>query len=335
MLTINSSITEFAIIRNIQAGLARIPNDDFDNNFFYMTRESPEIWNSDRQNFIHNARPVPIHSHNDYWRRIPLFEALGSGCVSFEADVSLHNSDLLVGHTTQSLHSGSTLRSMYLEPLERMLKAQSLKATSGSWHGIYDRAPQQTVALLVDHKTAGAETFAALNAQLQPLRDLDFLTYWNGTDRVDRPLTIVASGNAPFESVVALDPMHRDIFWDAKLERLLSINDDFEVDPPRYGYNRSNSYFASTQWRNAKLYSYNNPAFPLPSTPAGKDISMSQIDQAKARGLVARYWDTPSGPTNSKDIVWRVLVEKKVGIINMDDLGEVRSRTIGWGNIEW
>lgn len=331
----NRCVFEFIWIQHIQAGLVRVPNDPFDITFGEeINQDSPEIWNTDRQSFIHNVIPVPVHSHNDYWRRIPLFEALGSGCISVEADVHLKNNDLLVGHSSMSLHSDSTLRSMYLEPLQRMLQTQNAGLPDGTWRGIFDRAPHQTVVLLIDHKTAGPETFAELDRQLQPLRDLDFLTYWNGKERIMRPLTVVASGNAPFESVQALNPMHRDIFWDAKLNLLTSVDDNFDVDPPVFAYNISNSYFASTEFKNARLYAWHNESLPLPSTPSSKDLAATQIDQARSRGLISRYWDTPSSPPNLRDIAWRVLVQLKVGIMNMDDLGAVRARASGWGKIE-
>jgi hypothetical protein len=278
--------------------------------------------------------PVPVHSHNDYEQRIPLFEALGSGCISVEADIHLRNSDLLIGHSSLGLHKGTNLRSMYLEPLQRMIEMQNANNTIGTWRGIFNKAPQQTVVLLIDHKSAGPETFEELDKQLQPLRDLDYLTYWNGTERVMRPLTIVASGNAPFKSVTALNPLHRDIFWDAKLERLLSIYDNPGADPPIYGYNRSNSYFASTEFRLAKLYTWHNESLTLPSAPVLKDVESSQLEQAKARGLISRYWNIPASPPNLRDIAWRVLVELQVGILNMDDMGAVRARAIGWGKIE-
>ncbi|CCH61972.1 hypothetical protein TBLA_0G00220 [Henningerozyma blattae CBS 6284] len=34
-----------------------------------------------------NVTPLPIHSHNDYWRDLPLFEALMYGSTSVEADI--------------------------------------------------------------------------------------------------------------------------------------------------------------------------------------------------------------------------------------------------------
>lgn len=60
-------------------------------------------------------------------------------------------------------------------------------------------------------------------------------------------------------------------------------------------------------------------------------MALTQIEQAKARGLLARYWDTPSKPPNVRDIAWRVLIDNGIGILNMDDMGLVRGRARGWG----
>lgn len=215
-----------------------------------------------------------------------------------------------------------------------MIETQNVEVPNGTWRGIFSLAPQQTLVLLIDHKTSGPETFAELHRQLQPLRDLDYLTYWNGTDRVMRQLTIVASGNAAFHSITTLDPTHRDIFWDAKLEQLTSAADDFDVEPVVYKYNPSNSYVASTEFRNARFYIWPNGTAPGADTPRLKDIAATQFEQAKARGLLARYYDTPAEPPNLRDIVWRVLVESGVGLMNMDDMGAVRDRANGWGRIQ-
>lgn len=300
----------------------RIANDPFDDWFGSEgSGNMPDVWSEDRQLFLRNVLPVPVHSHNDYERRLPLFEALGSGCISVEADVHLKDNDLLVGHSDKSLHKDTTLRSLYLEPLQRILEAQN--DGTGTRRGVYNHAPEQTLVLLVDLKTSGPETFAEIDAQLEPLRDLDFLTYWNGTTRIMRPLTVVASGNANVDDVLALNATHRDIFWDAKLERLVSIDDNPDSEPPTYKFNQSNSYFASTEFRNAMLYAY----------PAEYGATPSQLEQAKERGLLTRYWDTPTEPPNLREVVWRVLVDAGVGVLNVDDLGAVRERARGVGSI--
>jgi hypothetical protein len=111
--------------------------------------------------------------------------------------------DLLVGHSAKGLKATRSLRMMYLEPLLRMLDHRNSHRPNITFQdarrGIFVKDPKQTVVLLVDHKTSGKETFAELYLQLQPLRDLGYLTYWNGSDKFVRPLTIVAAGKAPFD----------------------------------------------------------------------------------------------------------------------------------------
>ncbi|KAG9568605.1 hypothetical protein KCU71_g2840, partial [Aureobasidium melanogenum] len=306
-----------AWIAHLTDGSRRLPGDRFDELFDpRIIKSGSSIWDSERQSLIRRAYPVAVHSHNDYWRRIPLFEALGSGCISIEADVHLRHSDLLVGHKSSHLRTEANLRAMYLNPLERILKARNTNMTTGDWHGMFELASHQTVVLLVDLKTEGRETLAVLSMQLQPLRDLGYLTHWNGTTRVLRPLTVVATGNAPFLN----NNTYRDIFWDAKLNCLVSEHDTLDY----YFYNLSNSYYASMQWSNALSQDVKTKVYG--------NIAM-QIEHAKARGLIARYWDTPVQPPNMRDMVWRTLMENGVGILNMDDMGIVRDRGKGWGYI--
>lgn len=329
------SFAQAVWLYRMYSGLRPYKNDSFDKLFpTEMSWSSPSIWDASSQNFIHNALPVPIHSHNDENRRIPLFEALGSGCISIEADVHLVKGQLLVGHSSSSLHAERNLSDMYLSPLLRMIQEQNPASLSGgSLRGIYNQDPGQTVVLLIDQKSDGAGPIEELYRQLSPLRDHDYLTYWNGTDRIIRPLTIVSSGSTPFEEILALDSTHRDIFWDAALDKLTSPEDDFSVDPPQYRYNISNSYFASTRWADATLFLLPESR-QWPSAQA-RDKAAPQVEQARSRGLLARYWETPSGPQNMRDLVWRILVVGlQVPIINMDDMNIVRDRATGWGMVQ-
>lgn len=258
---------------------------------------------------------------------------MASGCISVEADIHLSDGDLLVGHSPSGLRKSVTLRNMYLEPLQRMLHEcnANLPVQEDVWRGIFDSDTRKTLVLLVDYKSAKEQMFAELHSQLQPLRDLDYLTKWNGTHKAVRPLTIVVTGKAPFDSVLALPNDRRDIFWDAHLEALQSTIDDFSTDPPTYKYNQSNSHYASTQFRYAVIYRSPDESLRHPSTPREKDLAATQIEQAAARGLVSRYWDAPTHPPNLRESAWRYLLGAKIGLINMDDLGEVRDQARGWG----
>ena len=296
---------------------------------------NPDLWEEPYQTFVHDAHLVPVHSHNDYTHRIPLFEALASGCISVEADVHLKGGDLLIGHTSKGLRRSVNLRRMYLGPLQRMLDNRNaqLPANNGPLQGIFDSDTKQTLVLLVDQKSAGPQALAELYSQLQPLRDLDYLTYWNGTDKIIRPITIVTSGKAPFDSILALPNEHRDIFYDAPLEALPSQGDDFSTHTPTFKYNISNSHYASTQYVNAVTWRPSDTHYSYPPTPQGRDLAGSQIQQAASRGLLTRYWDVPTSPPNLRDAAWRHLTGANVGLLNMDELGEVRDRARGWGRI--
>jgi len=63
-----------------------------------------------------------IHSHNDYWRDVPLYTALSYGVVSVEADVWLVNGTLYIGHEVQALTPNRTFDGLYIQPLVQILR---------------------------------------------------------------------------------------------------------------------------------------------------------------------------------------------------------------------
>lgn len=295
-----------------------------------------------REALMHNVIPVRCHSHNDYWRSTPLFAALGSGCISVEADVWLYDENLYVGHDTGSLTREATLSGLYLDPLEKMLRSINSdtdigKSTTNGSHGVFTVDPSQNLVLLIDFKTAGAETFASVSTALSRLRNANWLTYWNGTYRIERPLTIVATGNAPFDLLTA-NTTYRDIFYDAPLNRL---DDPSDAAPPEsssrpdgevntddnhlgYKYNPSNSYYASTDFKG--IVGYLN-TFRI--TTSQVNALTGYMHQAELRGLVPRVWGTPRWPRNFRDHVWQILLEGGVGVLNVDDLRAARKGN--WG----
>ena len=346
-MTLRRCIVEFIYIRRLQAGLTRIPSDSYDNLFGYITSlQNAALWDDQHQAFIRRAKPVRVHSHNDFQHTLPLFEALGSGCISVEADVHWANvgqqgHDFYVGHTADSLRPDYRLGSLYLEPLRRLIETQNPdKGPHGRRRGIFDAAPEQTVVLLIDFKTPGWESLRALRAQLSPLRERGFLTYWNGTARVEGPLTIVVSGMI-WRSTILDDSMENygDVFLDADLSTLAleSYGEDYGSEPRPFTtyYNTSNSYLASTEYSKAKFGPYRDEYHDIYSIQLSdterRDLCASQFEQAKTRGLITRYYDIVSEPPNVQEQAIRNLTEEGVGLLNMDDLGLVRDGISSWG----
>lgn len=178
-----------------------------------------------------DLQPVRCHSHNDYWRPVPLRSAVEAGCTGVEADVWLFpdrsTDELFVGHSKASLTPARTFKSLYINPLVEILELQNPitpfhPELDSPRNGVFDTDPEQTLVLLVDFKTDGQELWSYVSEQLEPLRQRNYLTYFNGTSTITGPITVVATGNAPFNKVVQV-AHYRDIFFDAPLDLMANI----------------------------------------------------------------------------------------------------------------
>ena len=116
--------------------------------------------------------PKYIHSHNDYWRDVPVYSALSVGAVSVEADVWLYNGTLHVGHEQGALTSERTFQSLYINPILDTLHRQNPSSsflTSPTHNGVFDTDGTQTLFLFVDLKTDGPTTWPYVVRALEPL----------------------------------------------------------------------------------------------------------------------------------------------------------------------
>ncbi|KAJ8110490.1 hypothetical protein OPT61_g6680 [Boeremia exigua] len=259
-----------------------------------------------RDDFSVDLVPKNCHSHNDYWRRVPLYNALAAGCISIEADIWLtEDNELLVSHSWSSTTWHRTLQSLYLDPLANILDKRNVTTATKNEKevGVFDADPTVSVILLIDVKNDAYKTWSILLEQLQPFRHRDWLTYYDGSTLYQGPLTIVGTGDTPFELIQA-DSTDRIVFFDAPL---LSISDE--------QYNITNSYYASVEMKKAIGSIWFNK-------PSDKQIDKltEQIHAAEVKGLKSRYWGEPRWPISLRDKVWLKLTELGVGMLNVDDL---------------
>lgn len=267
-------------------------------------------------NFLQDVIPKPIHSHNDYWRKVPLFTAIHQGCTGVEADVWLvdDTNNLYVGHEQAALQGNRTFQSLYIQPLveilERANPTTSFYNGSGSYRGVFDTAPDQTLTLLVDVKTAGVGTWAEVVAQLEPLRQRGWLSYYADGTVHSRPITVVGTGNTPFEQLT--NAKYRDYFFDAPLTKLA------DHSAP---YNDQNSYYASVSFGSSI-----GKVWMGQLSPDQVEQIRTQVAQAHNRGLKARYWDLPAWPIQTRNMVWDVLVKEGVDMLNVDDVKTAAKR---------
>jgi len=119
---------------------------------------------------------IKVHSHNDYNRTKPFWEAYNGGASSIEVDVFLKNDTLFVAHDKDEIIQERTIKKMYFEPLKKIASLP--------------RDSQQTLQLLIDIKSDAIPTLDKLVRVLQSykvLRDSNFIT-------------LVISGNRPLIS---------------------------------------------------------------------------------------------------------------------------------------
>lgn len=95
--------------------------------------------------------PMLIHSHNDYQRNVPFYQAYAQGVASVEADIHYNDGALLVGHDDDEVTE--SIESMYLAPIAKYCR-------KNGGHPYADK--NKPLQLLVDIKESTEPTLSAL-----------------------------------------------------------------------------------------------------------------------------------------------------------------------------
>lgn len=172
------------------------------------------------ENLTRDTEIKPLHSHNDYWRKQPLFDALSYGCQSVEGDIwyfpekyevertvtettrdgeahntvatgVFENNEIYVGHNQVYLDPSLTLPKLYLDPLYRFLEYSNpefiykdknpITEDFVSKHGVFYNSPETPLYFWLDFKTDPHETYLALKPLLQRFIDKGYLAYYDTT----------------------------------------------------------------------------------------------------------------------------------------------------------
>ncbi|MEW9871788.1 hypothetical protein [Arthrobacter sp. HS15c] len=156
------------------------------------------------------GRPLAAaHAHNDYEHDRPLFDALEHGFTSVEADVWLVDGELLVAHDLEDAKPGATLESLYLDPLDELVRNQG--------HSVYPHW-DGSLQLLIDIKSEGEATYAAIEKELAGHPEI-MSRYSNGGTKTG-PVTAVISWNSPLATMQAQEK--RFGFYDGRSAELTS-----------------------------------------------------------------------------------------------------------------
>jgi len=114
-----------------------------------------------------------IHSHNDYYQKVPFWQAYSCGLNSIEIDIFLKNDSLYVTHSEDEIIKNRDIESLYLKPLRNALEL-----------GFRNNLPLQ---FLIDIKSDAKKT---LNKLIEILKNYPKL--------IENPsVDFVISGNRP------------------------------------------------------------------------------------------------------------------------------------------
>lgn len=232
------------------------------------------------------------HSHNDYLRERPLFDALDRGFCSVEADIFLVDGELLVAHDRDKCSPERTLDVLYLKPLWERFEAH------GSIH-----ARPAPFTLLVDIKADGADAFAALDRQLAAYDAM--LTHFTDTTTTPGAVTVIISGDRAVDTILQSNPRRAGI--DGRLSDLESALNPHQMP------------LISDNW--LKHFKWMGQG-EMPRDQADKLAAI--VTKVHDQGSRVRFWAIPQ-----RESLWRTLNDAGVDLLNADDLGKLQTLLVG------
>lgn len=206
--------------------------------------------------------PMLIHSHNDYMRNVPFWQAYSQTVYSIEADVFLKDGVLLVGHDAESLSPDMTFEALYLTPAVTMFDRNGGKPYAGG----------QPLQLMVELKSETVQTMEALAALLSRRPDV-----FDSTVNPDA-IKITITGNIPapedfgaWPEYISFDGSPDVEYTDSQLARVSVISADF-----------------------GNFSIWNGKGSIITDEAA---VLSSLIDRVHEMGKPIRFWNAPEGTT--------------------------------------
>ena len=226
-------------------------------------------------------RPVILHSHNDYERIAPFWEAYSQHCGSIEADVFWQDEQLLVGHEIAHLTPERSFRAMYVDPIVTLFRQNG----GQMWKDCDD-----PLILMVELKSSTEPTLSEVIKLLGEYPDV-FCS--------DKGVQVVITGNTPDYKDFASYPHWVYFDGDLRSDLVLGYTPDQLARVGMFSTNFRN--FAKTWNGKGRM------------TDGDLAATNAAIAAAHAAGKPIRFWNAPEG-TSAYFTFWKLGVD----IINTD-----------------
>lgn len=238
------------------------------------------------------------HSHNDYLRERPLFDALNRGFLSVEADIFFANGNFTVAHTVFGRRKKRNLRKMYLEPLKARVDSCDAR--------VFCECPQ-VFELMLDLKGRwDADRLHGLNALLAQFEGM--LERVENNRVLSGSVRIVLSGAARIQWADTLNV--RRYFFDGGMGSLASAADS--------------SILARNSAKYSAFFSWTGEG-EMPENE--RSILKNLVGKAIENNRKLRFWKMPENEN-----IWQEFLDAGVQWMNVDDL-ERFNRFFGkWNN---
>lgn len=224
-------------------------------------------------------RPMLIHSHNDYRRRVPFYQAYSQGVYSIEVDLFLHNGRLLIAHDPEDVEAGLTFEALYVNPIVEIFGRNGGHAWAGS---------DEHLQLLVELVTETAPTLDEVVKLLGRYPEV-----FDPSVNPDA-VRVTITGRVPEPSDFARYPE-----W---------VNFDGEYGVEYTPEQLKRIALVSAHFRN---YSTWNGKGSI--VPSEQEALMKVVDYAHSIGKPVRFWDAPEGVT-----VYYTFYDLGIDYINTD-----------------
>ncbi len=237
-----------------------------------------------------DGRPALLqraYSHNDYEQAHPLEDALAAGFSSVEADVWLRDGQIRVSHLGLSFKG--TLRELYLEPLQRLVRER--ESVHGDGTQFY---------LWIELKQGSAGLRQALRRELA---EYPMLSRFGAEGFVAGAVTVVLTGH---------ERSKRLFFEEGTSWRAIRDSGAYSPsDPPA----DEAWQWVALKW--TQFFSWNGAGSPK---PAEVERLRALVEGVHAQGRKLRFWKTPE-----TEACWRLLLDLGVDVIGTDEIGRLRA----------